>query len=135
MNQQMTDEEKKAIERCKQLIKVEHANWIGLSNQDAIEKVLNLIEKQQRIIEEQKSRCSHLGRDAQKAVDYTFELNKEIEKKDKIMDLMAKYIARFDIEEDICRDKDCDEYTNIYTGEIDRKTCIKEYFKKKVEDK
>lgn len=46
----MTDKEKEAIERCKQLIKVEHANWIGISNQVAIETVLNLIEKQYKMI-------------------------------------------------------------------------------------
>ena len=43
--------EKEAIERCKQLIKVEHANWIGISNQLAIITVLNLIEKQDKIID------------------------------------------------------------------------------------
>ena len=47
----MTDKEEKAIERCKQLIKVEQANWIGLSNQDAIETVLNVVERQNKIID------------------------------------------------------------------------------------
>lgn len=30
----------KDIERCKELIKAEHSNWIGMSNQDAISNVL-----------------------------------------------------------------------------------------------
>ena len=30
----------KDIERCKELIKTEHSNWIGMSNQDAISNVL-----------------------------------------------------------------------------------------------
>lgn len=34
-----------AIKRCNELIKVEHANWIGISNQMAIETVLNHIEE------------------------------------------------------------------------------------------
>lgn len=139
----MTDEEKQAIE----YLKVLHPMmWWQLPDrngrlktdvklQTAIDTVLNLIEKQQRIIEEQKSRCSHLGRDAQKAVDYTFELNKEIEKKDKIIELMSKYIAKFDIEEDICNkiENNCCDYAG-QNGKLCN-DCIKEYFKKKVEDK
>ena len=31
----------KDIERCKELIKTEHSNWIGMSNQDAISNVLS----------------------------------------------------------------------------------------------
>lgn len=31
----------KDIGRCKELIKTEHSNWIGMSNQDAIENVLS----------------------------------------------------------------------------------------------
>lgn len=58
-----------------------------------------------------------------------------IEKKDKIIDEMAKYISEIDTSEEICENIDCDENTNIHTGEIDCKNCIKEYFKKKVEGK
>ena len=36
-----------SIERCNQLIKAENANWIGISNQKAIETVLNLIQEQE----------------------------------------------------------------------------------------
>ena len=48
----MTDKEEKAIERCNQLIKVEHANWIGISNQKAIGTVLKELEKKDKIIDE-----------------------------------------------------------------------------------
>ena len=41
----MNEEEKKAIERCKELTKESHSCWIGISNQEAIETVLNLIKK------------------------------------------------------------------------------------------
>ena len=34
----------KDIERCKELIKEEHSNWIGLTNQEAIENVLSELE-------------------------------------------------------------------------------------------
>lgn len=42
----------KATERCNQLIKPEHANWIGISNQVAIIRVLNELEKKEAIINE-----------------------------------------------------------------------------------
>ena len=42
----------KATERCNQLIKPEHANWIGISNQKAIETVLSELEKKEAIINE-----------------------------------------------------------------------------------
>ena len=42
----MTDKETKALERCKELIKENHSCWIGLSNQDAINTILQLLEKQ-----------------------------------------------------------------------------------------
>ena len=41
-----------ATERCNQLIKAEHANWIGISNQIAIETVLSELEKKEAIINE-----------------------------------------------------------------------------------
>lgn len=75
----------------------------NISNQTAIETVLDLIQKQQ----------------------------KELEKKDKIIDLMAKYIEKLDIDEDICMKNIantdfCNEnYTNC-------KDCIKRYFERKV---
>lgn len=47
----MTDKQIEAIERCNELIKDEHKEWIGLSNQHAIETVLNLLEKQKKQIE------------------------------------------------------------------------------------
>ena len=40
----------KAVERCNQLIKVEHANWIGISNQEAIDTVLNELETYKKAI-------------------------------------------------------------------------------------
>lgn len=44
----------KDIERCKELIKTEHSNWIGMSNQEAIENVLSELKKKDKIIFETK---------------------------------------------------------------------------------
>ena len=41
----------KDIERCKELIKTEHSNWIGMSNQDAISNVLSDRETWKKIAE------------------------------------------------------------------------------------
>lgn len=121
----MSEEEKQAIEILKNdemyitdSFYREFRTTIADKYTKAFEKVLNLIEKQQAEIRHKDKeikclKCLH---------------NSQVE----IIDEMAKYIGELDIDEDICRDKDCDEYTNIYTGEIDCKTCIKEYFKKKV---
>lgn len=43
----MNKELEEAIKRCNQLIKVEHANWIGISNQSAIETALKELERLQ----------------------------------------------------------------------------------------
>ncbi len=43
----------KDIKRCEQLIKPEHANWIGISNQTAI---THLIERIKKLEEEKKNR-------------------------------------------------------------------------------
>lgn len=56
---------------------------------------------------------------------------KENEKKDKIIDLMAEYIARGDIEEDICIEK-LDECDSMALGECEN--CIKQYFERKSEE-
>lgn len=49
------EEIEKDIKRCKELIKVEHANWIGISNQLAIAHILEHIEQletdKQKLIE------------------------------------------------------------------------------------
>ena len=39
----------KDIERCKELIKTEHSNWMGMSNQDAIENVLEEFERLEKL--------------------------------------------------------------------------------------
>lgn len=117
----------KAIERCNQLIKVEHANWIGISNQIAIGTVLDELDSKQddiNILETQRD-----------SIENQFEQAKAIvEKQKKIINEMAKYINKLDIDEDICtKNVTNPEYCNEYYTNC--KKCIKEYFTKKVEDK
>lgn len=87
----MTDKEKEAIERCNQLIKVEHSNWIGISNQKAIETILDLIQTQQEEIE-----------DCKKCVlrDEVHNYIEEIEKKDTLINTMQAEFERLEDLED-----------------------------------
>ena len=58
----------------------------------------------------------------------------ELEKKDKMIDLMAEYISDLDIDEDICKkqsDNNCDDINR----EVECKECIKQYFEKQVKEK
>ncbi len=58
----------------------------------------------------------------------------ELEKKDKMIDLMAEYISDLDIDEDICKkqsDNNCDDINR----EVECKECIKQYFEKQAKEK
>lgn len=60
------------------------------------------------------------------------EKDTEIQKKDKMIDLMAEYISDLDIDEDICKkqsDNNCDDINR----EVECKECIKQYFERKLE--
>lgn len=69
----------KAKNRCNELIKVEHANWIGISNQEAIDVVLNELDKDDNIIS-----------DLQNEVTLK---QCELDKKDKIINAMAEQLT------------------------------------------
>lgn len=60
-----------------------------------------VIEKDNRI-KQLENMNKFQSKDIKEAVDYTFELNKEIEEKDKIIQNMSKYILSLDIDKDIC---------------------------------
>lgn len=97
---------------------------------ETIDEALNLIQKQQVEINSLKNLNNHQGRDVQKAVDYTFELNKELEKQDKIIDAMLEeyeYDARINVK------NFCEEKLRKDTCIQDCKLCIKQYFEKQVE--
>lgn len=47
----MTKEQERAIERCNKLIETKHSNWIGISNQKAIETVLNMLKEKDKEID------------------------------------------------------------------------------------
>lgn len=97
----MTNEEKKAIETIKDLKEIkwyEHAFDKGteiLSEEEKqdIDVILNLLEKKDNRINQLENMNEFQSKDIKKIVDYTFELNKEIEQQDKIIDLMSEQLT------------------------------------------
>ena len=118
--------EKEALEIFKNLILLP-SNWLitdkykgtldfigSLEGNEAIQTILNLIEKLQK--ENEKALAEYMKWQKQ-----------EMEQKDKIIEQMTYYIMNLDIDEDICKKVNCD--TN--SGELDCKDCIKQYFENK----
>lgn len=108
----MTKEEEKAIERCNKLIEIEHSNWIGITNQKAIETVLNMLK----------------------------EKDAEIEKKDKMIDLIIDFFYKLTQESPGTtihylekNGFDTSKCNNCSPGNDCRK-CFKQYFERKAKD-
>ena len=143
----MTKEQDKAIERCNKLIETEHSNWIGITNQKAIETVLNMLkensaeihqkntelaEKNAEIEKYKKLLADNLAREVnnsikakEKADTDLDDLNKgwqvELEKKDKMIDLMAEELQK--------------HIFVLYDGDtITSKKGIIQHYERKVED-
>ena len=111
---------------------------------EAIQKLLDTNKKQQEEIEKLKKHNKELLRklknrvkEVKKLKKYSLykkefaKLNKEIEKKDKIIDEIIEIISHYDALDfsDICKKRiiNCNECENK------RNTCIKQYFERKVE--
>ena len=116
----MTNEQREAIELAKEFTKMDFSNkmgWTGYYDAElkelsqAIDTVLSLIKEQQEKIAKYEK--------IYKEYD-CYRWVKELDKKDKIIDLMAEYINEIDVSEDICEGRTmCDE---------DCEKCIKQYF-------
>ena len=120
----MTTEQREAIEAVE-----EFNNKFDCGKyRKSIDTVLSLIKEQQKKIEGLKNIDKNQSKDIKKAVDYTFELNKEIEKKDKQIDLMAKYWNA-----GLAMCENCEKIVGNY-DENKCKNCIKQYFEREVED-
>lgn len=141
----MTDEEKKAIEYINKIVSDCENHWKQLGYTcnlydgdepipvDAYKTVLNLIEKQQAEIRQyEKALHDQIIKD----YDMELKLKAEIEKQDKIIDEMVYYLSDFDIDE-MCEQCECCIGNGCHADDdVEFKMrCIKEYFKKKVENK
>lgn len=108
----MPKEQDKAIERCNKLIETEHSNWIGITNQKAIETVLNMLK----------------------------EKDTEIEKKDKMIDLIIDFFYKLTQESPGTtihylekNGFDTSKCNNCSPGNDCRK-CFKQYLERKAKD-
>ena len=142
----LSEEEQNAVElltkkvddwNCKRpknpLIFTEIVNEIDKDN-NAIKTVLNLITKLQKENEYWKNGFERELEDNRKNICELLKQDLILREKDKQIDLMADYISKIDIEEDICMKNKtnpdwCNEdYTNC-------KDCIKSHFEKLAKEK
>ena len=140
---------KQKIKRCEELIKPEHANWIGISNQEAIRELLNMLKKKDEMIEFQKD-INKIEKDRHKKTEKSLKgqiiknnkiiekLEKEAQKyfeeiikQDREMDLMAEQLEGVPINKNISNFEkpNLKECITIFTNKED----VKQYFKSKVE--
>lgn len=100
----MTNEEKKAIDKLKngkkytlveiiRVFKKEGIENFRITRKEYLDIILNLLEKQDNRINQLENMNEFQSKDIKKIVDYTFELNKEIEQQDKIIDLMSEQLT------------------------------------------
>ena len=122
----------KDIERCKELIKTEHSNWMGMSNQDAIENVLEEFERLEKLSFD----VPLLTEDLNKARKANHELHdeniklqmerdklkEELEKYKKIAYKLAELINTHDIDEDVCKQMGKDFDCTLFNQ--DEKFCV-----------
>ena len=97
---------------------------------EALGDVLSMLKEKDKEIDKQDRELKHR---LCKEVNQMFA---EVEKQDKIIDLMAEYIANRDNDEDICRHQVaewCEDEEDGVLVEVCRK-CIKQYFERKVEN-
>lgn len=131
----MTKEQEETINRLEKLINI-RKNKAGQIKYDncicsttAIETILNMLKEKDAEINKYKRKNKELSNQLLKIYKEQDNYNARIEKKDKVIDLMAKYIADID-NEDICfeiENKHCDK--NMDYGECE--DCIKQYFERK----
>lgn len=112
----MNQEEKRKYEAFQYWIQTNTERGVTTISDNLCLFIVNLIKSLQKENEELKNKViekdnrikqlenmnKFQSKDIKEAVDYTFELNKEIEEKDKIIQHMSKYILSLDIDKDIC---------------------------------
>lgn len=105
---------KQKIERCEELIKPEHANWIGISNQEAIRELLNKLKEKDEEINRKSSTIKALQCALHERTEERDRKDYIIARQKKQIDLMAEKIFQEGI---------------VW----DDKEEVKQYFKSKVE--
>lgn len=113
----MTNEERVRVDRLERYLITDRGKTYTTIRVNDLETALSLIKEQQENIEKYEK--------IYKEYD-CYRWVKELDKKDKIIDLMAEFIATLDIEEDICANIENDNCNKMAFGECEN--CIKQYF-------
>lgn len=132
----MTEEQERAIERCNKLIETKHSNRIGVSNQKAIETVLNMIKEKDIQINSKNGTINALQCALKERTEERDRKDDIVTKQNKTIDLMAEHIVSSAIVDDtVCAIK-CDCETDIEEDCTHEKMliCTKQYFERKVEN-
>ena len=125
--------EEKTIERCKELIKTEHANWIGISNQEAIRELLNMLKEKDKEISNLKIEINEAWEEWNNLERTSYEeerrLKDKIKKKEKQIDLMAEQLEGVPINKNISNfeQPNLKECITIFTNKED----VKQYYESK----
>ena len=100
----MTKEQEEAIERCNKLIETEHSNWIGITNQKAIDTVLNMIKEKDAKIEHLEEKRNN--QKAELAI-----LNEKQKEMNKLINTVSSYKGMFKKEqkENMIKDKEIEQ--------------------------
>ena len=145
----MTKEQEEAISRLRKITnrQILYGNKFGITIegfkelQEDLETVLNMLKEKEAEIEKYKKLLvDNLAKELNNSIKAKEKANTdleylnigwqlELEKKDKMIDLMAEYISDLDIDEDICKkqsDNNCDDINR----EVECKECIKQYFER-----
>ena len=84
------------VKRCKELIKIEHANWIGMSNQSAISNVLAEREQDKKRIKQLEKENGELRERVKELEEDLYSANKIVEE---YIDIIPKQKIKDKIEE------------------------------------
>lgn len=138
----MTKEQEETINRLEKLINI-RKNKAGQIKYDncicsttAIETILNMLKEKDAEINKYKRKNKELSNQLLKIYKEQDNYNARIEKKDKIIELMALFMSNLDIDEEICEHQVrafCDNKPEGVTLDVCAK-CIKQYFERKVEN-
>ena len=127
----MTEEQ--AIERCHQLLETKHSNWLGLSNQQAIAILIDMLKEKDELINKQLKEDIRLQKELNEENKRCMILANNDKFKEQMIDLMAEWISERCFYKDDYSNS-CEIMQDSCSKEDDCKDCIKQYFERKAKE-
>lgn len=128
----MTEKEANAIRRCNELTNESHSCWIGLTNQEAIQTVIDMVLNQDKSICDLKNKVlveNNARNQAENKYEellskfspiYDIKREKEIKKLKRMVDLMAEHFEGYEISDVICLNTK-DEAIQYFEKKVNKK--------------